>query len=211
MKAMHGMLTIVTKWSVKMVLTISLIATGLPLAVAVRPVASKWIESEAGPNKLDWGSQAVTHDIASMLPQTMKNNTSLVAGIDVQIFIADWDVDTALDGLLVRVVPFDREGKMVELVGRLEASLRLRHDHLPHNEKKSVPHLMLGHWVRYISLTDRKILAYEFRFPLEKHIPADRRELRQYFVTVRIDSNGQRHGTVQQPQLIILSRREMGR
>ena len=205
------MLTIVTKWSVKMVLTISLITTGLPLAVAVSPVASKWIESAAGPNKFDGRFQAVTHDTASLLLPTMNSNTSLVPGIDVQIFIADWDVDTALDGLLIRVVPFDREGEMVELVGRLEASLRLRHDPSAPNEKKSVAHPMLGHWVQHISLTDRKMLAYEFCFPLEKHVPVDRRELRQYFVTVRIDSNGQRHSTVQQPQLIVLSRREMGR
>lgn len=199
------MLPILPKGQIETISAVALILLSLSAAVTAAPAPWKVTEFEIEPNQLEPTLRVWTRDTIPVPLQPATMHDVPIDEMDFHAFIADWDTDVALDGLLVRVSPFDANGELIELNGRLEVALQIRRVCGSTENKKIAPKSTIARWICDLSRTHRKTLAYECRLPLENDVHDDPRELYQYFVMVHLDTAGRSYRKLQQLRRIVLT------
>jgi len=113
------------------------------------------------------------------------------AGFSFDCYAANWDGDVELDGLVIRVTPFDRASRPVPLDGTLEVNLIGRQDSVVEGPR---PFPRIGRWVRRVEPGDFNGGGATYRLPFQAVHPQFDTEIAPYAVVhARLTAAG--HGS----------------
>ena len=100
-----------------------------------------------------------------------------VRSLAVDAWVANWDSDVEVDGLVVAVFPLDAQGRLVPVEGNLRVELIGRPPRSPRREN---PYTRLGSWTRRVHSEAIGPRGAQLRLPFQAFHPESRPEAEPY-------------------------------